>query len=196
MPFLTYHGSLDRTMEAAGRIMQEGLAKAVKMEGGTEIAGTLAALTAAGVPVMGHLGLTPQSVHQIGGYKVQGKTADQARKLVEDAVALEQAGVFAIVLELVTEEIAEMVTKKVSVPTIGIGAGAGCDGQVLVYHDLLNYGPDSAPKRMVKTYANLGESVRTGIAQYVQEVKTRQFPTPNHAFRADRELAVKLYGSN
>jgi len=195
MPFATYHGSLDRTLNAAMRIMQEGMAKAVKLEGGKELAPAVRMLTKAGIPVMGHLGLTPQSIHQIGGYKVQGKTNAQAEQMLEDAKALEEAGAFAIVLELVTEELAAYITEHISIPTIGIGAGPNCDGQVLVMHDLLQYGPESAPKRFVRTYGNIGESMRDGFAAYVRDVKSRAFPTSDHAFQMDRELAGKLYGA-
>jgi len=140
LPFMTYHGGIDETLNAVARIMREG-AKAVKLEGGEEIAPTVEKIVKAGVPVMGHVGLTPQSLYQIGGYKVQGKSAAQAEKLLRDAKALEQAGAFSIVLELVTEEVAAYMTRELSIPTIGIGSGAGCDGQVLVFHDLLQYAP-------------------------------------------------------
>lgn len=196
MPFMTYHGSLETTMRNAARIMQEGLAKAVKMEGGVEIAHTVQSLTIAGIPVMGHLGLTPQSIHQIGGYKVQGKTDSQAQKLLEDAKALEQAGAFAIVLELVTDEISAWISEQLTIPTIGIGAGAACDGQVLVFHDVLQYGPETHPKRFVKTYANVGGMIKQGIEQYVKEVKERSFPAAEHGFHANQDIVGKLYGSN
>jgi 3-methyl-2-oxobutanoate hydroxymethyltransferase len=134
---------------------------------------------------MGHLGLTPQSVHQIGGYIVQGKNSIQAQKLMDDAKALEQAGAFAIVLELVSESLAAFITEQLSIPTIGIGASASCDGQVLVFHDLLQYGSEFPPKKMVKTYANIGEIIRTGISAYVQDVKSRQFPQKEHVFQSE-----------
>lgn len=194
MPFMTYHGSIDDTLRNVGRVMREGLAKAVKMEGGVEIAEAVTAVTRAGVPVMGHIGLTPQSVHQIGGFKVQGKNSRQAQKLLEDAKAIEQAGAFAIVLELVTEEIADLITKELSIPTIGIGASAGCDGQVLVFHDVVQYGSDIRPKKFVKAYANIGETIRGSIAQYVQEVKARQFPREDQVFRGEAEAVTNLYG--
>ncbi len=194
MPFMTYHGGIDTTIKAVSRLMQEGLAKAVKMEGGTEIAATVEAVTKAGVPVMGHIGLTPQSVYQIGGYRVQGKNSEQARKLLDDAKAIEQAGAFAVVLELVTEELAAWITKEVSIPTIGIGASANCDGQVLVFHDLLQYGASSAPRKFVKAYANIGETIRDGIAQYVKEVKARSFPAKENVFTMDNDVVQYLYG--
>lgn len=193
MPFLTYHGSIDATMANVGRVMREGLCKGVKMEGGVEIAETVAACTQAGVPVMGHIGLTPQSVYQMGGYKVQGKDSRQAEKLLQDALALEAAGVFSIVLELVAEETASLITSQLSVPTIGIGAGAVCDGQILVFHDILQYEAASRPKKFVKAYADVGSLVQQGIRQYVEEVKERKFPQEEHAFRGDVEAVSYLY---
>ncbi len=195
MPFLTYHGSIDETMRNVGRVMREGMCKGVKMEGGAEIAATVEACTRAGVPVMGHIGLTPQSVHQIGGYRIQGKDSAGAQKLLEDALALEKAGAFAIVLELVTEEVARMITARLSIPTIGIGAGTGCDGQILVYHDILNYGADIRPKKFVKAYTDIGSSIRQGIRQYVDEVKTGQFPREEHSFKGNNEAVAYLYGN-
>jgi len=187
MPFLTYHGQVEHALQNAGRLMQEGFAKAVKMEGGAEIADAVEACVRAGIPVMGHIGLTPQSVHQLGGYKVQGKRPEQAKKLLDDAKRLEQAGVFSIVLELVPEEAAEQITEAVSVPTIGIGAGRYCDGQVLVFHDMLQYaGPNT--KKMVKAYANLHQHIARGIADYVREVKSGTFPGEDNVFHADEAV--------
>jgi 3-methyl-2-oxobutanoate hydroxymethyltransferase len=194
MPFLTYHGSIDETLRNVGRVMREGLCKGVKMEGGAEIAAAVEACTKAGIPVMGHIGLTPQAVHQIGGYRVQGKDSKQAQKLLEDALAIEKAGAFAIVLELVTEEVARLITSQLSIPTIGIGASAGCDGQILVFHDILQYGSGIRPKKFVKAYADIGSMVRTGISQYVDEVKARKFPREEHAFKGDVEAMSYLYG--
>jgi 3-methyl-2-oxobutanoate hydroxymethyltransferase len=165
MPFMTYHGNIDTTLANVARLMREGLPHSVKMEGGSEIAATVAACVQAGVPVMGHLGLTPQSVHQIGGYLVQGKNSTQAQKLIDDAKALEQAGAFAIVLELVSESLAAYITQQISIPTIGIGASASCDGQVLVFHDMLQYGSTIQPKKMVKAYGNIGDEIRKGISE-------------------------------
>lgn len=195
MPFLTYHGSIDETLRNVGRVMREGLCKGVKLEGGAEIAATVEACTKAGVPVMGHIGLTPQSVYQIGGYKVQGKDSAQAQKLLDDALALEKAGAFAIVLELVTEEVARLITSQLSIPTIGIGASAGCDGQILVFHDILQYGSSIRPKKFVKPYADIGGAVRKGISQYVDEVKGRKFPREENVFKGDVEAMSYLYGS-
>ncbi|MGG1515105.1 3-methyl-2-oxobutanoate hydroxymethyltransferase [Paenibacillus oryzisoli] len=194
LPFLTYHGSIDATMEAVGRLMREGGAKAVKLEGGAEIAHTVKAITQAGVPVVGHLGLTPQSVHQIGGFRVQGRNSEQANKLLADAKAIEEAGAFMVVLELMTDELAAWITKQLSIPTIGIGAGVNCDGQVLVFHDLLQYGSDSAPRKFVKTYANIGETIRNGIGEYVKEVKARTFPAQENTFHMDNDVVQYLYG--
>lgn len=195
MPFLTYHGSVDETLRNVGRVMREGQCKGVKMEGGAEIAAAVAACTNAGVPVMGHIGLTPQSVHQIGGYKVQGKDSRGAQKLLDDAKSLEQAGAFAVVLELVTEEAASLITSQLSIPTIGIGASVDCDGQILVFHDILQYGSGIRPKKFVKTYADLGSAIRNGIGQYVDEVKGRRFPREEHGFKGNAEAMTYLYGS-
>lgn len=194
MPFMTYHGSIDETLRGVSRIMQEGHAQAVKMEGGAEIADTVKRIVQAGVPVLGHIGLTPQSVNQIGGYRIQGKDEADAKRLLKDAIALEQAGAFGIVLELVTEEVAAYISSELSIPTIGIGAGRGCDGQVLVYHDVLKYTSNYRNKRFVKTFGDIGEQIRSGISAYVQEVKTRQFPAEEHVFAAEDGVLDNLYG--
>ncbi|MFB9275237.1 3-methyl-2-oxobutanoate hydroxymethyltransferase [Cohnella cellulosilytica] len=200
MPFATYRLGPEATLRNAARLMQEGGAHAVKLEGGAELAAEIRVLTSAGIPVLGHLGLTPQSVHQIGGYKVQGKSSEEAEKLLQDARALEQAGAFGIVLELVPEELAAAVTRSIGIPTIGIGAGRGCDGQVLVYHDLIRYGSGIRDKKMVKSYANVGDTIREAIAQYVDEVKTKAFPEEKHAFTLQQAAdpaqggTAKLYG--
>lgn len=191
MPFASYHGSIDKTLGHAAQLMQEGRAHAVKLEGGAEVADSVVALTNAGIPVMGHIGLTPQAVNQLGGYRVQGRNLADAEKLVADAKALELAGAFAIVLEMVPEELAAYITDQVSIPTIGIGAGRQCDGQVLVFHDLLQYASPVAP-RFVKAYANVGEQIKEGIAQYAKEVRERTFPEEEHVFRADKELIEQL----
>lgn len=191
MPYLTYHGSLDKTLESAGKLMQEGLASAVKMEGGAELAPTIQTCVRAGIPVMGHLGLTPQSSLTIGGYKVQGRSIDQGRQMLKDALALQEAGVCAIVLEMVPEELAAWMTEQLDVPTIGIGAGRYTDGQVLVYHDLLQYA-SSLEARFYKTYANLGEQVLSGLTQYIQDVKNKAFPQEEHVFHMKEEVLHKL----
>lgn len=194
LPFMTYHGSIDETLKTVRRIMQEGGAHAVKMEGGPEIAPAVRRIVEAGVPVLGHIGLTPQSVNQIGGYRIQGKDERDARRLLEEAKALESAGVFGIVLELVTEEVAAAITEHISVPTIGIGAGRKVDGQVLVFHDVLKYGSDYREKRFVKNYADIGAEIRTGISQYVTEVKGKAFPEEKHGFAAEDGVIEQLYG--
>ncbi|MBY3618177.1 3-methyl-2-oxobutanoate hydroxymethyltransferase [Acinetobacter sp. CUI P1] len=194
MPFMTYHGSIDETLRGVRRLMQEGRAHAVKMEGGLEICETVTAVVAAGVPVLGHIGLTPQSVNMIGGYRIQGKDAKDAKRLMDEAKALEAAGAFAVVLELVTEEVAQAISEALSIPTIGIGAGRHCDGQVLVFHDLLRYASPYREKRFVKTYADVGSLIREGISQYVQEVKDRSYPDEGHVFKADETVLESLYG--
>lgn len=194
LPFMTYHGSLENTMQNVKRVMQEGHAHAVKLEGGAEIAPVVKAVVQAGVPVLGHIGLTPQAVNQIGGYRIQGKDETDARRLMEDAKALEKAGAFAIVLELVTEEVATAITQELKIPTIGIGAGRGCDGQVLVFHDVLKYDPQYREKKFVKNYVDIGSQIRAGIAEYVKEVKSRAFPSENHVFSADEKVVESLYG--
>ncbi|WP_339319890.1 3-methyl-2-oxobutanoate hydroxymethyltransferase [Paenibacillus sp. FSL R10-2734] len=194
MPFMTYHGSIDETLRGVRRLMQEGRAHAVKMEGGLEICETVTAVVAAGVPVLGHIGLTPQSVNMIGGYRIQGKDAKDAKRLMDEAKALEAAGAYAVVLELVTEEVAQAISEALSIPTIGIGAGRYCDGQVLVFHDLLRYASPYREKRFVKTYVDVGNMIREGISQYVQEVKDRSFPDEGHVFNADETVLESLYG--
>ena len=197
MPFMTYHGDIDESLRGVRRLMQEGHAHAVKMEGGEEIAGTVKRIVQSGVPVLGHIGLTPQSVNQIGGYRI-GQGCPRRARLMNDAKALEAAGAFAIVLELVTEEAAE-ISKALSIPTIGIGAGRYCDGQVLVFHDILKYASPYRDKRFVKTYADVGSIIREGISQYVKEVKDRSFPAEEHVFKAENhagsETTTTLYGS-
>jgi 3-methyl-2-oxobutanoate hydroxymethyltransferase len=194
MPFMTYGISREATMRGAARIMQEGGAQAVKLEGGVDIAEDVAALVKAGIPVMGHIGLTPQSVHQLGGYKVQGKLEAEAERLVQDAKALEAAGAFSIVLELVTEQLAAHIRDEVSIPIIGIGAGRGCDGQVLVYHDILQYSSPYFEKKFVKTYADIGTTIRSAIENYVSDVKSGAFPQEEHVFGAQQGAVGSLYG--
>ena len=181
MPFLSFQVSAEDALRNAGRLLKEGGAQAVKLEGGRRVAPTVARLVEAGIPVMGHLGLTPQSVNQIGGYRVQGRTEAEAAALLEDARALEQAGVFAIVWEIVPWQLAGLVTAELSVPTIGIGAGAGCDGQVLVVHDLLGLYQGRQP-RFVKRYADLGLEIRAAVGEYAREVRAGEFPGPEHSF--------------
>ncbi|MFJ9496821.1 3-methyl-2-oxobutanoate hydroxymethyltransferase [Brevibacillus centrosporus] len=193
LPFLSYHGTVEEGVKNAGRLMQDGLAKAVKMEGGQELAPLVTRCVQAGIPVVGHIGLTPQSVHQLGGYKVQGRDLEQAQRLLEDALALQAAGIFAIVLECVPEEVTGMIAKKLEIPVIGIGAGVTCDGQVLVFHDVVGYASSITPK-FVKRYADIGETIREAVAGYVQDVEKRSFPAPEHVFRASEETIKQLYG--
>lgn len=192
MPFLSYHISREESVRNAGRLMQEGLAQAVKLEGGSEVVDTVRAITAAGIPVMGHLGLTPQSVHQMGGYKVQGKDGEAARKLLEDAKKLEDAGAFAIVVECVPQQLAKMMTEAVKVPIIGIGAGSDCDGQVLVIQDMLGMYSDFTPK-FVKKFASLKEQIIQACQNYKEEVQNKTFPGPEHVFNMSEEELKKIY---
>lgn len=192
MPYLSYHISVEETIRNAGRLIQEGGAQAVKLEGGEEILDMVRGLIRAQIPVIGHLGLTPQSVNMIGGYKVQGKSEAQARKLIHDAKLLEEAGVFGIVLECVPKQLAELISKSISIPTIGIGAGVGCDGQVLVIQDMLGMYSDLSPK-FVKQYRNIGDDIRAGVKEYVQEVKNGMFPEDKHSFTIKEETLKKLY---
>lgn len=194
LPFMTYHGSIDETLRNVRRLMQEGHAHAVKMEGGKEISAAVETIIAAGVPVLGHIGLTPQSVNQIGGYRIQGKDEKDAQRLLEDAKALEKAGAFGVVLELVTEQVAAYITSQLSIPTIGIGAGRGVDGQVLVFHDIFQYASPYRAKKFVKTFGDAGTMIREGLAQYVKEVKERSFPDESHVFTADDHVIDNLYG--
>ena len=193
MPFMSYHSSLEETMKNAAKIIQTGNADALKLEGADEVLEKISALTKAGVPIIAHLGLTPQSVGVLGGYKVQGKSAESAKKLIEDAKKCEEAGAIALVLECVPHQVAKLVTETLSIPTIGIGAGADTDGQVLVYHDVINYGVDRVAK-FVKTYENANELIKQALESYVSEVKTRDFPALQHSFTMNDEEVNALYG--
>jgi 3-methyl-2-oxobutanoate hydroxymethyltransferase len=181
MPFLSYQISPEEALRAAGRLVQEGNAESVKLEGGLRSAEAVAKITGAGIPVMGHIGLTPQSVHEMGGFRVQGRTARARDQLLEDARALEQAGVYALVVEGVPPEVARAITCAVAVPTIGIGAGVECDGQVLVCYDLLGLFRDFTPK-FVKRYAELGDAVVQATTGFARDVRAGQFPGPEHSF--------------
>jgi 3-methyl-2-oxobutanoate hydroxymethyltransferase len=180
MPYLSYHVSPEQAVENCGRMLKEG-AEAVKIEGGSEIVPVIAALRRAKIPVMGHLGMTPQSVNVFGGYKVQGRDKQAIKQLVSDAKALDKAGVFAIVLECLPPDVARAITRAVSIPTIGIGAGVGCDGQVLVIDDLLGWTDDPLP-RFVKRYAHLRETVRQAVEQYGRDVRSGKFPDAGHSY--------------
>ncbi len=192
MPFLSYHISIEDTVRNAGRIIQEGKAHTVKLEGGVEIIDKVKAIVKAQIPVMGHLGLTPQSINMFGGFKVQGKSEDQAKKIINDAIELEKAGAFAIVLEGIPAKLAQIITEKLTIPTIGIGAGNNCDGQVLVSNDMLGMFSDFTPK-FVKKYANLKDSIIYSTKQYISEVKSMDFPSKEHTFSIDEDVLKKLY---
>ena len=179
MPFMSYQVSAEEALRNAGRFLQQAGMDSVKLEGGRERADAVRTITGAGIPVMGHIGLTPQSVHQLGGFRAQGKTASAAKRLLEDAQILEEAGAFSLVLESVPARLAEYISKQISIPTIGIGAGAGCDGQVLVTHDLLGLFDRFTPK-FVRKYANLHEVMNKAFTDYVEDVESRQFPALEH----------------
>lgn len=180
MPFMSYQVSLERAIESACRLIKEGGVAAVKLEGGTAIADTVRRMVELDIPVVGHVGLTPQSVHRMGGYKVQGK--NNAEQCIADAIALDKAGAFSIVVEGVPESVAAAITEQVSVPTIGIGAGGGCDGQILVLHDLLGFHDQPLP-RFVRRYASLFDTAREAIEQYVHEVKNGEFPGAKESYQ-------------
>lgn len=179
MPFMSYQVSVEEAVRNAGRFLQQGGMDAVKLEGGRERADAVRAITGAGILVMGHIGLTPQSVNQLGGFRAQGKTAIAAKRLLEDAKILEEAGAFSLVLESVPAKLAEVISKQISIPTIGIGAGAGADGQVLVTHDLLGLFDRFTPK-FVKKYANLHEAMKSAFIEYIDDVETKRFPAVEH----------------
>lgn len=191
MPFLSAHISIPETVRNAGRLIQEGGADAVKMEGGREMLDEIKAIIRANIPVMGHIGLTPQSVNQLGGFKLQGRDAASAKRIFEDAMLLEQAGCFAIVLEMVPTPLATLISEHLTIPTIGIGAGDGCDGQVLVIHDLLGLTNKYMP-RFVKKYASLHDTMVDALKSYNQEVRDRIFPSTEHQFGMKEEVLAEL----
>jgi len=182
MPFMSYQASLDDAVMNAGRLLKEAGAQGIKLEGGEEIAEKVRRISAAGIPVMGHLGLTPQSVHQFGGYKVQGKQSDAAQKMINDAKILEKSGAFSVVLECIPAELGREISESLAIPTIGIGAGPDCDGQVLVVHDMLGMYEKFTPK-FVKKYANLNSEMKNAFKGYIDEVKSGVFPGPEHSFK-------------
>lgn len=192
MPFMSYQTSVYDAVVNAGRLMKEGRASAVKLEGGKEVCPQVKAVTEAGIPVMGHLGLTPQSINALGGHRVQGKTQQAAQKLLDDARALQEAGAFAVVLECVPEKLADKVTKELEIPTIGIGAGSGCDGQVLVYQDMLGMFSDFTPK-FVKQFANVGQVMKEAFKSYIDEMQQGSFPSQEHCYSIDDDIIEKLY---
>ncbi|MFS0863374.1 3-methyl-2-oxobutanoate hydroxymethyltransferase [Fredinandcohnia sp. 179-A 10B2 NHS] len=193
MPFMSYHVSRSETLKNAARIIQESGAHAVKVEGAKDVIYTISSLTEAGIPVVAHLGLTPQAVGVLGGYKVQGKDAESAKQLIEDAKKCEQAGAIALVLECVPKQLGEEVTKSISIPTIGIGAGDKTDGQVLVYHDVISYGVERVAK-FVKQYTSVNEKILEGLQSYVSEVKAGLFPEEKHMYTMKEEELSGLYG--
>ena len=191
MPFMTYHTNISEAMKNAARFLQEGGAQAVKLEGGEIAAETVKRIVDCGIPVMGHIGLTPQFIHQLGGYKAQGRTPEAARQLLNDAKALEQAGAFAVVLELVPSELSKLITERIEIPTIGIGAGIDCDGQVQVISDLLGMFTDFVPKH-AKQFTKLAPDIKTALNQYLEEVKTGAFPTKANSSSMDSNLLKDL----
>ena len=191
MPFMSYQTSVYDAMVNAGRLMKEGRAGAVKLEGGKNVCPQIKAITDAGIPVMAHLGLTPQSVNAFGGYKVQGKTEESAKRLIDDAFAVQDAGAFGVVLECVPSELAEFITELIEIPTIGIGAGSGCDGQVLVNQDMLGMFNDYVPK-FVKQFANVGEIIKNSFKVYDTEVKNGTYPEEKHGYGIDKSIMKNL----
>jgi 3-methyl-2-oxobutanoate hydroxymethyltransferase len=181
MPFMSYQVSPEQALINAGRFLQEAGMHAVKVEGGHEILPAVQKMTNNGIPVMAHLGLTPQHVHQLGGFHVQGRTQEAAQRIIDQALALQDAGAFSLVLECVPQNLAQAISTQLAIPTIGIGAGPGCDGQVLVFHDLVGLYDRFRPK-FVKQYAQAGQVIRNGVRQYVEEVKSGSFPAPEHVF--------------
>ncbi|MAX04677.1 MAG: 3-methyl-2-oxobutanoate hydroxymethyltransferase [Dehalococcoidia bacterium] len=186
MPFLSYNSTLDTAILNAGRFLKEAGAQSVKLEGGHHISETIKRLVSCGIPVMGHIGLTPQSINQIGGYKVQGKSKKQADRLIDEAIALENAGAYAVVLELIPTEVSKQITSKLKIPTIGIGAGIDCDGQIQVMHDILGLFEIFTPKH-TKQYVNLANQMRNGLKEYLSEVKDKTFPNNSHSFSIQQD---------
>ncbi|APH14766.1 3-methyl-2-oxobutanoate hydroxymethyltransferase [Clostridium sporogenes] len=192
MPFMSYQTSTYDAVYNAGRFIKEAGAQAVKLEGGAAVEKEVKAIVKAQIPVMGHIGLTPQSVNMFGGFKVQGKDEKIAKKLIEDAKILEDAGAFSIVLECIPEKLSKIISESISIPTIGIGAGKYCDGQILVYQDMLSMFSDFKPK-FVKSFGNIGKSIKNGVSQYIKEVKEVEFPEEKHTFKIDDDVINKLY---
>lgn len=192
MPFMSYQASVYDAVVNAGRLMKEGRAGAVKLEGGREVSEQIKAITDCGIPVVAHLGLTPQSVNAFGGFKIQGKNEEAAKKIIEDALIVEEAGAFCLVLECVPSKLAGLITEKLSIPTIGIGAGNACDGQVLVYQDMLGMFSDYTPK-FVKRFANVGDIMKQAFRDYIESVSDMSFPAAEHSYAIDDEVIEKLY---
>lgn len=192
MPFMSYQVSVRDALYNAGRLIKEGHAQAIKLEGGEEVCPQIKAITQAAIPVMGHLGLTPQSVNTFGGFKVQGRDEEAARRIIHSALAIEQAGAFSVVLECVPATLAALISECLTIPTIGIGAGAGCDGQVLVYQDMLGLYGGITPK-FAKQFNNVGEQMKIGFERYIRETQTGTFPAEEHIFRIDDAIIEKLH---
>jgi 3-methyl-2-oxobutanoate hydroxymethyltransferase len=191
MPFMTYHVSISDALHNAAKFIQEGGAQAVKLEGGEVVAEKVRRLVDCGIPVMGHIGLTPQSIHQLGGFKVRGKAVEEAKKLLNDACILEEAGAFAVVLECTPAPLSELITQKLAIPTIGIGAGPDCDGQVQVVSDILGLYTEFVPKH-AKQYARLAGEIKTAVSSYISEVKSLSFPTMEQSYTMDESLLKQL----
>jgi len=191
MPFMTYHTSISDALYNAAKFIQEGGAQAVKLEGGEIVCDKVRRLTECGIPVMGHIGLTPQSIHQLGGFKAQGKTPEVAKRLLQDACILEEAGAFSIVLECTPAPLSKLITQRVGIPTIGIGAGPDCDGQVQVISDILGLYTDFVPKH-AKQYAKLAVEIKAAVAEYTAEVKSESFPTMKESYTMDESLLTQL----
>lgn len=192
MPFMSYQTSTYDAVYNAGRLVKEGRAQAVKLEGGSAVSEQIKAIVNAGIPAMGHIGLTPQSVNIFGGFKVQGKSEEAARRLIKEAQLIEEAGAFAVVLECIPGNLAKIISEKVSIPTIGIGAGEGCDGQILVYQDMLGMFTDFKPK-FVKHYGDVGNAMKEAFKDYIKEVEAGVFPGEEHSFKISDEIIEKLY---
>ncbi|MBE6034785.1 3-methyl-2-oxobutanoate hydroxymethyltransferase [Aminipila sp.] len=192
MPFMSYQTSVYDAVVNAGRLIKEGCAQAVKLEGGLEVCPQIEAIVKASIPVMAHLGLTPQSVNAFGGFKVQGKDEEAAKRILKEALAVQEAGAFAVVLECVPAKLAELISSKLEIPTIGIGAGKGCDGQVLVYQDMLAMYGGFKPK-FVKQYANIGEQMKKAFSDYISETANGEFPAEEHTFTISDDILEKLY---
>ena len=191
LPFMSYQASKSDAIRNAGRLLKEGGAQSVKLEGGRHIADTMRRIVQAGIPVMGHIGLTPQAVHQLGGYRIQGRTTKAAVELIEDAKAVEDAGAYAVVLEGVPSQLARMITERLTIPTIGIGAGAHCDGQVQVFHDMMGLYTDFTPKHARK-YAHLAELMHTAVTEYIQDVRAQSFPSEDESFTLSPQVLAEL----
>ena len=192
MPFMSYQTGTRDALINAGRLMKEGRANAVKLEGGESVCPQIKAITEAGIPVMAHLGLTPQSVNAFGGNRVQGKSEEAAKRILDDALRIQEAGAFSVVLECIPAKLASLITQKLQIPTIGIGAGNGCDGQVLVYQDMLGMFPDYTPK-FAKKFADVGNIMKDAFSAYIKEVSDGTYPAEEHAFKIDDEVIGKLY---